>query len=98
MFESRKGWLLLADEIVLDSNTNRGLAKNIKIKAAGSTIFAFPYIPFATSDERMSGFLEPSISYSSDGIDLMIPYYKVISSKLGYYICSETYSQKRFGP
>jgi LPS-assembly protein len=75
-----KGWLLLADEIVLDSNTNRGLAKNIKIKAAGSTIFAFPYIPFATSDERMSGFLEPSISYSSDGIDLMIPYYKVISS------------------
>ncbi|MBU28402.1 MAG: hypothetical protein CMD30_03445 [Flavobacteriales bacterium] len=76
-----KGWLVLADEIVLDSNTNRGLAKNIKIKAAGSTIFAFPYIPFATSDERMSGFLEPSISYSSDGIDLMIPYYKVISSR-----------------
>ena len=76
-----KGWLLLADEIVLDSQANRGLAKNIKIKAAGSTIFAFPYIPFATSDERMSGFLEPSISYSSDGIDLMIPYYKVINSK-----------------
>jgi LPS-assembly protein len=76
-----KGWLLVAEEITLDSQTNRGLAKNIKIKAAGSTIFAFPYIPFATSDERMSGFLEPSISYSSDGIDLMIPYYKVISNK-----------------
>ena len=76
-----KGWLLQADEIALNSMTNRGLAKNIKIKAAGSTIFAFPYVPFATSDERMSGFLEPSISYSSDGIDLMIPYYKVISSK-----------------
>jgi LPS-assembly protein len=76
-----KGWLLLADEIVLDSQANRGLAKNIKIKAAGSTIFAFPYIPFATSDERMSGFLEPSVSYSSDGVDLMIPYYKVISSR-----------------
>ena len=76
-----KGWLLLADEIVLDSQASRGLAKNIKIKAASSTIFAFPYIPFATSDKRMSGFLEPSISYSSDGIDLMIPYYKVINSK-----------------
>jgi LPS-assembly protein len=76
-----KGWLLVAEEIILDSQTNRGLAKNIKIKAAGSSIFAFPYIPFATSDERMSGFLEPSISYSSDGIDLMIPYYKVISNK-----------------
>jgi LPS-assembly protein len=76
-----KGWLLIADEIILDSKTNRGLAKNIKIKAAGSTIFALPYVPFATSDQRMSGFLEPSISYSSDGIDLMIPYYKVITSK-----------------
>ena len=76
-----KGWLLQADEISLDSKTNRGLAKNIKIKAAGSTIFAFPYVPFATSDKRMSGFLEPSISYSSDGIDLMIPYYKVITSR-----------------
>ena len=29
----------------------------------------------------MSGFLEPSISFSSDGVDLMIPYYKVISNK-----------------
>ena len=76
-----KGWLLVAEEIILDSQINRGLAKNIKIKAADSTIFAFPYIPFATSDERMSGFLEPSISYSSDGVDLMIPYYKVISNK-----------------
>jgi LPS-assembly protein len=27
------------------------------------------------------GYLEPSISYSSDGIDIMIPYYKVVSSK-----------------
>lgn len=76
-----KGWLLVSEEIVLNSQTNRGLAKNIKIKAAGSTIFAFPYVPFATSDERMSGFLEPSISFSSDGVDLMIPYYKVISNK-----------------
>lgn len=76
-----KGWLLEAKEIILDSKTNRGVAKNIKIKAAGSTIFKFPYIPFATTNERMSGFLEPSISFSSDGADLMIPYYKVISNK-----------------
>jgi len=74
-----KGWVLEAREIVLNSEASRGLAKNIKIKASGATIFALPLLPFATSDQRMSGFLEPSISYSSDGPDLMIPYYKVIS-------------------
>ena len=76
-----KGWLLEADEIILNAETKRGTAKDIKLKAAGTTIFAFPIIPFATSNERMSGFLEPTISYSSDGLDLMIPYYKVISKK-----------------
>ena len=76
-----KGWILEAKEIILNSETNRGLAKNIKIKASGNTIFALPLLPFASSDKRMSGFLEPSISYSSDGSDLTIPYYKVISKK-----------------
>jgi len=76
-----QGWVLEAKEIIINSEKKRGLAKNIKIKAVDKTIFAFPLLPFATSDERMSGYLEPSISYSSDGIDIMIPYYKVISKK-----------------
>ena len=76
-----QGWALQAKEIILNSEEKRGLAKNVKIKAANKTIFALLYLPFATSDERMSGFLEPSISYSSDGMDMMIPYYRVISKK-----------------
>jgi LPS-assembly protein len=74
-----QGWVLEAKEIIINTEKNRGVAKNIKIKAVDKTIFALPLLPFATSDERMSGYLEPSISYSSDGIDVMIPYYKVIS-------------------
>ena len=76
-----QGWVLEAKEIIINSEKKRGLAKNIKIKAANKTIFALPLLPFATANERMSGYLEPSISYSSDGIDIMIPYYKVISKK-----------------
>ena len=76
-----QGWVLEAKEITINSEKKRGLAKNIKIKAADKTIFALPFLPFATSDEKMSGYLEPSISYSSDGLDVMIPYYKVISKK-----------------
>jgi LPS-assembly protein len=74
-----QGWVLEAKEIIINTEKNRGVAKNIKIKAVDKTIFALPLLPFATSDERMSGYLEPSISYSSDGIDVMVPYYKVIS-------------------
>jgi LPS-assembly protein len=76
-----QGWVLEAKEIIINSENKRGLAKNIKIKAANKTIFALPLLPFVTTNERMSGYLEPSISYSSDGIDVMIPYYKVISKK-----------------
>ena len=79
--DSEKGWGLKAQEITLDSNTERGLAKNVSIQAMGKTFVKLPYIPFAISEERMSGFLEPSISYSSDGLDFMIPYYKVLSDK-----------------
>ena len=74
-----KGWIIEAKEIELDSEKNRGLARNVKVKVMGSTLLALPYIPFATSEERMTGFLEPSISYSSDGLDLMVPYYRVLS-------------------
>ena len=76
-----QGWVLEAKEIIINSENKRGLAKNIKIKAVDKTIFALPLLPFATSEDRMSGYLQPSISYSSDGVDVMIPYYKVISKK-----------------
>ena len=38
-----QGWALQAKEIILNSEEKRGLAKNIKIKAANKTIFALPY-------------------------------------------------------
>ena len=75
-----EGWIIEAKEIELDSEKNRGLAKNVKIKIMGTTLLALPYIPFSTSEERMTGFLEPSISYSSDGTDFSIPYFAVLSN------------------
>ena len=51
-----QGWVLGGKRNSINSEASRGLAKNIKIKAAGTTIFALPLLPFATSDQRMSGF------------------------------------------
>ena len=75
-----KGWVIQAKEIRLNAETNRGLAKSIKLQVMGKTVLALPQLPFATSTEKMTGFLEPSLSFSSDGADITLPYYKVLSS------------------
>ena len=74
-----QGWAIEAKRINLDTQSQRGMASNIRLKVMGKTILALPKLPFATSNERMTGFLEPSLSFSSDGADITIPYYKVIS-------------------
>jgi lipopolysaccharide assembly outer membrane protein LptD (OstA) len=52
------GWELVAEKIVLNDESKRGYAKNVKIKAFDKTIIRLPAIPFATSKDRMSGFLQ----------------------------------------
>ena len=95
--DTKKGWELIADKIVLKGSNNRGYAKSVKIKAFDKTIINFPIIPFATSQDRMSGFLEPNLSYSSDGLDFMIPYYKVISDKADITTALRNISERGFG-
>ena len=73
------GWLIEAGDLVLNNDTFRGYAKNISLKLGGKKIFIAPYLPFATTSERLSGFLEPSISSSSDGVDFSIPYFAILS-------------------
>jgi len=91
------GWELIAEKIVLNDESKRGYAKNVKIKAFDKTIVRFPAIPFATSKDRTSGFLEPSLSYSSDGVDFMIPYYQVTSKKSDLTIAARNISERGLG-
>ncbi len=88
------GWLLSADSIDLFGNSNRGLARNVRVKVLDRTIARFPVVPFPLTDERMTGFLEPSISYSSDGFDLMVPYFKVLSGKSDITIAVRNISER----
>ena len=55
----------------------------MRLKIFDRTVFGFPYVPIypsSTSEGQniLSRFLEPSIAYSSDGIDATIPYRFVI--------------------
>ena len=77
--DPKTGWLISADDLVLNNKTYRGYAKNLTLQLGGASVFKAPYLPFATTSERLSGFLEPSISSSSDGIDFSIPYFAISS-------------------
>lgn len=74
------GWLIGADDLVLNNKTSRGYARNLTLKLGGASVIKAPYLPFATTSERLSGFLEPSISSSSDGVDFSIPYFAILSA------------------
>ena len=93
----KRAWQFIAESIELDDQSKRGNAKKVKVKALDRTILRLPYIPFATSNERMTGFLEPSLSYSSDGLEFMIPYFKVISGKSDITLAARNISDRGLG-
>ncbi len=69
-------WYLKGSEIKLDSNTQQGTGKHVRVNIKGVPVFYTPYIRFPLGDERQSGFLFPSISSSdSNGFDIATPYY-----------------------
>ncbi len=64
-------WLMRGSSITIDSNTQQGVARNVRIELGGVPVFYSPYLRFPTGGQRQSGFLFPSIS----GEELSIPYY-----------------------
>ena len=83
--DSSLGWALKADEIIINEDIGRGSAKKIKLEIFDKTIFRFPFLPIYLSEDlennpmRHSRFLDPSVSYSSDGFDFTLPYKKILS-------------------
>lgn len=70
------GWRIAADSVVLDPNRGFGEAKHAVLEVGDTPILYFPYFYFPIDDKRHSGFLFPTIGYSSgDGLELAIPYY-----------------------
>ena len=70
-----KFWELSAREIKIDNNISQGIAKMATLKIKGKPILFIPYAQFPIGNERQSGFLSPSLSKNSEGIDLSLPYY-----------------------
>ena len=69
-------WLLVGENIELDQQTGRGVARNVVLRIKDIPVLPIPYISFPINDERSSGWLYPSIGNTQEGgIDISSPYY-----------------------
>jgi LPS-assembly protein len=76
-------WIIEASEIDLNSKTDVGTARGVKLRFKGVPILWTPYLSFPLSDTRKSGVLAPEIgSTGRSGNELSVPYYWNIRENL----------------
>tara|TARA_B100000287_G_scaffold435489_1_gene504056 strand:+ start:1500 stop:3809 length:2310 start_codon:yes stop_codon:yes gene_type:complete len=76
-----RGWKIEAKTININEETSRGYIEDLNLKILNRTILKLPYLPFPATTKRLSGFLEPEFSITSDGVDIFLPYFWVMSKK-----------------
>ena len=67
-------WHLASSNIVLNNKTQIGNAKNVTFNVGKVPVFYFPWLKFPMNDQRLSGFLTPSVRLQTNA-GISIPYY-----------------------
>ena len=91
------GWQILAKTIAIDESSKRGHIKDLKLQIRGKSIATLPYLPFPATTDRLNGFLEPDISFTSDGVDIYLPYFWVLSEKSDITIAPRLLKERGLG-
>lgn len=74
--EDKQDWVLLGDEIRLDSARGIGSVRNARLRFKGVPLFWLPLFYFPVGEQRQSGFLAPRIGDAdSTGLDIRVPFY-----------------------
>lgn len=69
-------WYLKTGKLTLDEGTGIGQARNAMLVFKGVPLAGTPYISFPLAEERVSGFLAPTMATSSrSGLQFTTPYY-----------------------
>lgn len=90
-------WILHADKVVLNHDTEIGYARNAWVSFMGVPFLWTPYLSFPLTDRRKSGFLAPSLSLnSSGGLDVEVPYYFNIAPNLDMTLTPRVVTQRGF--
>jgi len=67
-------WHFSSSTIKLDKKTKIGSAKNVTLKVGDVPIFYFPWLNFPLNDQRLTGFLAPTVRLQSNS-GISLPYY-----------------------
>ncbi len=69
-------WVLKAQRVSLDLDTNEGVAEGAVLRFLGLPILALPTLSFPLGDQRRSGWLPPGVNVDNrGGLELGVPYY-----------------------
>ncbi len=88
-------WQIRARSISLDTRARNGTGRDAAIEFKGVPILYLPYISFPLGNQRMSGFLFPSIGFSSrSGGQASVPYYWNIAPQQDLTLQPTLYSRR----
>lgn len=69
-------WAIHGQSITVNNDERYGVAKHMRLNIKDVPVFYFPYVRFPVGPDRLTGFLFPSLSINSNGIDdLRVPFY-----------------------
>ena len=69
-------WQVIAGRVEIPEDGKVARARNARLNVGRVPVFWTPYLQFPLTSERQSGFLMPSVGFSSEsGLDLAMPYY-----------------------
>lgn len=68
-------WSLKGSRIKLNYLRRQGHVYHMRLEVKGVPVFYAPYLRFPLSDERLSGFLTPSLRFGNSGTNISLPYY-----------------------
>ena len=89
--------VIIAAELELDTHARQGKARNVILKVKGIPIGYTPFIGFPLGTERMSGFLFPTLAYSSGkGTIVEVPYYFNLAPNYDATVSANVQSKRGF--
>jgi LPS-assembly protein len=91
-------WVLRADRVSLDLDTNEGYAEGAVLRFLDLPILALPALSFPLSDARKSGWLPPSINTDNrSGVELSVPWYWNIAPNRDATLTPRIITRRGFG-
>jgi LPS-assembly protein len=73
---SSTDWEIFAEQVDLDQEEGRGVARNAKVELKGVPVLWTPWLSFPLDDRRKSGLLVPTFGITEEtGVDISTPYY-----------------------